>query len=210
MNTMSGADSVVVLDFETTGMSPDRGDRAIEVGAVRIERGEIVARFEELMNPDRRVNGFIQNLTGINNQMLECAPPCSDVMAKFADFIDGYNLVAHNASFDKRFLDAELTRIGMGYSGEFVCSMLTARRVYPQAPNHKLGTLIQYKNLQGEGSSHRALYDAEMTAQLWLGMLEEIRRQHRVEHIPFSLVKKLSKSSIRRPSGLPRQVFRRY
>lgn len=204
------ADNVVVLDFETTGMSPDRGDRAIEIGAVRIEQGEIVARFDQLMNPGRRVNTFIQNLTGINNQMLECARPCAEVMSEFADFIEGQNLVAHNASFDKRFLDAELARIGRSYSGEFACSMLTARRVYPQAPNHKLGTLIAYKKLQGEGDSHRGLYDAEMTAQLWLGMLDEIRQQHQVEEVPFARVQKLSKSSIRRNMGLVRRRFRRY
>jgi len=210
MKIIPTADNVVVLDFETTGMSPDKGDRAIEIGAVRIEQGEIVAQFEQLMNPDCQVNAFIQNLTGINNRMLEGAPPCADVMSRFADFIEGQNLVAHNASFDKRFLDAELASIGRRYSGEFVCSMLTARRVYPQAPNHKLGTLIAYKNLQGKGRSHRALYDAEMTAQLWLGMLDEISRQHQVDQVPFALVQKLSKSPIRRPSGLAPRRFRRF
>ena len=94
---MTKANTVVVLDFETTGLSPDYGDRAIEIGAVRIENGEVVERFQELMNPGRRIDSFIEGYTGITNGMLKDAPPCKEVMHKFADFINGYNLVAHNA-----------------------------------------------------------------------------------------------------------------
>ena len=127
---MSKADTVIVLDFETTGLSPDYGDRAIEIGAVRIENGEVVERFQALMNPGRRINSFIEGYTGITNGMLKDAPPCKEVMHEFADFINGYNLVAHNASFDKRFLDAELDKISRSYSGQFACSMLMSRRIY--------------------------------------------------------------------------------
>ncbi|MDQ7049380.1 MAG: 3'-5' exonuclease [Enterobacterales bacterium] len=95
---MSNADRVIVLDFETTGLSPDYGDRAIEIGAVRIEAGKVVDRFQALMNPGCLISGFIENYTGINNQMLEKALPCREVMTQFADFIEDYNLVAHNAS----------------------------------------------------------------------------------------------------------------
>ena len=127
---MPNANTVVVLDFETTGLSPGMGDRAIEIGAVRIENGEVTARFQELMSPGQRVSSFIESYTGITNAMLASARPCGEVMRDFAEFIDGYNLVAHNASFDKRFLDAELARIAMDYSGKFSCSMLAARRIF--------------------------------------------------------------------------------
>jgi DNA polymerase-3 subunit epsilon len=126
---MSRANTVIILDFETTGLSPDMGDRAIEIGAVCIEDGEVTGQFQELMNPGRRVDPFIENYTGISNAMLKNAPSCGEVMHRFADFIQGYNLVAHNASFDKRFLDAELGRISRSYSGQFACSMLAARRI---------------------------------------------------------------------------------
>ena len=66
---------VVVLDFETTGLSPDGGDRAIELGAVLIEDNRIVDRFQSLMNPGMRVSGFIESYTGISNSMLATAPP---------------------------------------------------------------------------------------------------------------------------------------
>jgi len=127
--------------------------------------------------------------------MLTTAAPCDEVMHRFADFIADDNLVAHNASFDKRFLDAELARLARNYSGKFACSLLVARRIYPFAPNHKLATLIDYKNIQSNGGFHRALYDSEMTAQLWLSLLADIKQQISSDDVPFSLIEKLSKTA---------------
>ena len=188
------ADTLIILDFETTGLSPDMGDRAIEIGAVKIEDGEITGRFQELMYPGRRVSSFIADYTGITNDMLVDAGPCEEVMHRFADFIQGYNLVAHNASFDKRFLDAELMRIGRGYDGEFSCSLLVARRIFQDAPSHKLGELIKYANIPSDGGFHRALFDSEMTTKLWLVMLDEIKSRYSLASIPFQLVQKLAKT----------------
>jgi len=189
------ANSLVILDFETTGLSPDNGDRAIEIGAVKLENGVITERFQELMNPGRPINSFIENYTGITNKMLSTAPPCSEVMARFSDFIQGQNLVAHNASFDKRFLDSELQRISSNYNGTFACSLLISRRLYQAAPNHKLSTLIKYKNIISNGSFHRALFDSEMTAKLWLAMLDDIKILTKMNEVPFALVQKLAKTA---------------
>ena len=195
------ADTVIVLDFETTGMSPGQGDRAIEVGALKLENGEVTERFQGLMNPGIQVSSFIEELTGISNEMLEDAPGCEMVMNDFADFIAGYDLVAHNASFDRRFLDAELACIGRSYEGEFACSMLAARRVYPQAPNHKLGTLVEYKSISNNGTFHRALADAEMTTGLWLEMLSDITVQHHLKTIPFAVMQQLGRVPAAAASG---------
>ena len=192
---MSMADTVVVLDFETTGLSPDAGDRAIEIGAVRVVNGEVVERFQELMNPGRRVSAFIENYTGISNALLKDAAPCAEVMARFADFIGDYNLVAHNASFDKRFLDAELARIGRSYRGQFSCSLLATRRVFQDSPNHQLSTLVKYVNLESTGDFHRALYDSEMTVKVWLAMLDAIRERYHFGGVPFSLIQKINKTA---------------
>lgn len=189
------ANSLIILDFETTGLSPNLGDRAIEIGAVKLENGKVVDQFQELMNPGRPVSPFIEDYTGITNKMLRNAAPCEEVMEKFADFIQGQNLVAHNASFDKRFLDSELQRISSNYDGQFACSLLVSRRLYQSAPNHKLGTLINYKGITSNGSFHRALYDAQMTEKLWLAMIDDIQQQTGVDEIPFSLVKKLAKTT---------------
>ena len=192
---MMNASNLVILDFETTGLSPDRGDRAIEIGAVRIQNGEITDHFQELMNPGFRINSFIEEYTGISNNMLRGAPPCEEVMARFSDFIGDDNLVAHNASFDKRFLDAEFSRISRRYVGEFACSLLLARRIYPDAPNHKLGTLVRYKGIPADGSYHRALFDSEMTAKVWQCMLEDITVLISLNEVPFELIKKISKTA---------------
>ena len=204
--SQSSAKTVIVLDFETTGLSPNQGDRAIEIGAVRLEQGVITHRFQRLMNPGRRIDGFIEAYTGISNAMLRKAAPCAEVMGEFADFIGDYDLVAHNASFDQRFLDAELRRIRRRYSGSFACSMLVARRLYPAAPNHKLGTLVKYKALPSDGAFHRALADAEMTAHLWLAMLEDIERRHAMADVAFALMQKLTKES----KGSVTGFFERY
>ena len=189
------ADSLIILDFETTGLSPNNGDRAIEIGAVKLEGGVVTERFQELMNPGRRVSAFIEDYTGITNEMLNKAAPCDEVMERFADFIQGQNLVAHNASFDKRFLDSELQRISSSYDGQFTCSLLVSRRLYQAAPNHKLGTLVNYKGIASKGSFHRALYDSEMTAKLWLAMLDDIQQQTYMDEVPFSLVQRLTKTT---------------
>lgn len=155
----------------------------------------VTEQFQELMNPGRRVSYFIEDYTGITNEMLSTAAPCGEVMARFADFIQGYNLAAHNASFDKRFLDSELQHIALDYSGQFACSLLVSRRLNQAAPNHKLGTLVNYKGISANGNFHRALYDSQMTAKLWLSMLDDIKQRAGINDVPFALVQKLAKTS---------------
>ncbi|WP_066016376.1 MULTISPECIES: PolC-type DNA polymerase III [Endozoicomonas] len=180
------ADTVVVLDLETTGFSPRKGDRTIEVGAVLIEHGTVTDHFQGLMNPGFPVSEFISDYTGITNAMLENAPSCSEVIGELARFIGSHNLVAHNAPFDQRFLDNEMGLAGTTYSGEFACSLEAARWVYPNAPDHRLSTLVDYKHLPTDGTYHRALSDARMTAHLWLAMLNDLSRIRHSTPIAFS------------------------
>ena len=184
---------MVVLDFETTGLSPHYGDRAIEIGAVLVEHGVIVDRFQKLMNPGFRISPFIESYTGITNEMLKGQPCCENVMAEFSEFIDGHNIVAHNASFDRRFLDFELKRAKRVYEGDCCCSLLVSRRIYQDSPNHKLKTLVTHAGIPETGVFHRALADAEMTALLWLSMIDRIRQQYGVEVIFFDQLSELSR-----------------
>ena len=188
------ANSLVVLDFETTGLSPDQGDRAIEIGAVRLVNGNVAERFQALMNPGQRISNFIENYTGISNDMLAGAESCAVVMSRFVDFIGDDNLIAHNASFDKRFLDAELSRIGRDYAGEFLCSLLLSRRIFQNSYNHKLGELVRFCNIKSDGDFHRALYDSEMTAKVWMAMLECIGERYEIFDVSFDLAKKLTRT----------------
>ena len=209
-DTNSSAGTVIVLDFETTGLSPDYGDRAIEIGAVKLVDGQLVDRFQQLMNPGKRINSFIENYTGITNNMLKKSPPCEEVMSAFSDFIDGFNLVAHNASFDSRFLEAELKRIKGKQPEAFACSMLIARRVYPESPNHKLGTLVRYKSLPNDGTFHRALADAEMTTHLWLNMINDIKTNHSFIDIPFNVMQKLARTPKQAVTGFLARESEKY
>lgn len=159
---------VAVVDFETTGMGPGQGARATEVGIVLLEAGVEVARFAQLMRSDVPVPPFIERLTGITNAMLRKAAPAEEVMAQAAELTQGCPIVAHNASFDRGFWVAELARIGVDASATpFTCTVKLSRRLYPEAPNCKLGTLAGFHGLKFEGRAHRALADALVTSALW-------------------------------------------
>jgi DNA polymerase-3 subunit epsilon len=185
--------TAVIIDFETTGLSPDLGDRAIEVGAVIVHDNQIIDSFQSLMNPSMKISSFISEFTGITNPMLSKAPPANEVMKNFINFIKQHHLVAHNASFDSKFLDAEFSRIDHKRKNEFACTLLSSRRLYQDAPNHKLETLVQFKKLRSDGIHHRALADAEMTAHLWIRMISDIKSEYGLKQIPFSLMQQLGK-----------------
>ena len=101
---------IAIIDFETTGISPNMGDRATEVAIVMLEGGQVVDRYQSLMNAGVRVNSFITQLTGITNEMVQAAPAAEQVMREAARFVGGRPMVAHNAAFDKKFWQAELAR----------------------------------------------------------------------------------------------------
>jgi DNA polymerase-3 subunit epsilon len=173
-------ETVAVIDFETTGISPAQGARATEIAAVLVEDGRIVARFQSLMNSGARVPPFIEQLTGISNAMLAEAPPTRAVMHEVMRFTRGCPLVAHNAAFDRGFWHAEAAMAGCepDPAHDFACTLLLARRLYPDAANHRLGTLAALHRLPSAGRAHRALADAEVTAHLLLRMQADLRERH--------------------------------
>ncbi len=185
---------VAVIDFETTGLSPEQGDRATEIAAVLLQDGKIVDRYQSLMNAGVRIPSYIEELTGIANAMIRNAPPVSEVMREVFDFVGDCPLVAHNASFDCKFWDAELARIRRTRRQEFACSMLLARRLLPQAPSHKLGVLVEFANLPVAGRYHRALADAEMAASLLIHMEDELRRRYNLHDVSHELLCKIQRA----------------
>ena len=167
-----------VIDFETTGISPGCGDRATEVAIVLLESGRVVDRFQSLMNAGVRIPSFITQLTGITNAMVAGAPDAAQVMQDASRFVGVVPLVAHNAAFDRKFWQAELAQAGLEAPQPFICTLLLSRRLYPLAPNHKLGSLVDYHRLPRTGQAHRALADAEMAA----GLLGQIQHDLRTRH----------------------------
>lgn len=184
---------VAVIDFETTGLSPAQGDRATEIAAVILADGKVVDRYQSLMNAGARIPFFIESLTGISNEMVRHAPSAAQVMREVSDFVGDYPLVAHNASFDCKFWDAELARIQRSRRQEFVCSLLLSRRIFPLAPSHKLGALVEYANLPVAGRFHRALADAEMAASLLTRLEDELRDRHQVRDVSVELLRRIQR-----------------
>ncbi|MGA5585927.1 PolC-type DNA polymerase III [Pseudomonas siliginis] len=184
---------IAVIDFETTGLSPNSSCRATEIAVVMLENGRIVERYQSLMNAGVRVPAFIEQLTGISNAMLRNAPPAERVMEEVNEFVGCTPLLAHNASFDQKFWDFELGRIKRTRLQNFACSLLLARRLMPAAPNHKLGTLTTFAQLPHTGQAHRAMADAEMAANLMAHLAEELRGKHGVRELNHDLLCKLQK-----------------
>ena len=191
-----------VIDFETTGISPDFGDRATEVAIVVMEGDRVVDRFQSLMNAGVRIPSFITQLTGISNAMVAAAPDAAAVMAKASRFVGSTPLVAHNAAFDRKFWAAELARAGLPAPQPFACTLLISRRLYPQAPNHKLGSLVDYHRLPRTGAAHRALADAEMVAALLDRILHDLRTRYSIAKPDHALLMALQRTGKAAVPGL--------
>ena len=172
-----------VIDFETTGMSPNNGDRITEVAIVIVEAGKVVDQYESLVNTGKSIPFQIQSLTGITNQMVENAPPASLIIPQIHAFVGNSTLVAHNASFDSRFFYAEMNQSGIEVNVDFVCTLLLSRRLYPSLENHKLATLAQHHGIKFKGKSHRALADALVTAELFIKIGKDLKKHLSVQSL---------------------------
>jgi DNA polymerase III subunit epsilon len=166
----------VVFDLETTGLSAR--DRICEIGAVRVERLELVDRFESLVNPGVALPGPVERLTGLRTAELRHAPGIGRVLPRFLRFAGDDLLVAHNASFDQRFLERELLdREGRRLSQPPLCTAALARRLL-EGRLRRVG-LASLAHFFGVGTTpcHRALPDAEATAEVLLcliGLAQEL------------------------------------
>jgi DNA polymerase III subunit epsilon len=163
----------VVLDLETTGGSPAH-DRITEVGAVKIRGGEVLGSFHTLVNPEVPIPPLISALTGITNPMVAAAEPIEVVLPCLLEFLGGAVLVAHNASFDRRFVQANLERHGyQRLANRVVCTARLARKLLPrdEVPNVRLATLAAYLGATVT-PCHRALTDAQATVDVFHSLLE--------------------------------------
>jgi DNA polymerase III subunit epsilon len=163
----------VVLDLETTGGSP-ANDRITEVGAVKIRGGEVIGTFQTLVNPGVSIPPLISALTGITDPMVADEEPIEVVLPCLLEFIGRAVLVAHNASFDRRFVQANLERHGyQRLANRVVCTARLARKLLPrdEVPNVRLATLAAYLG-STVAPCHRALTDARATVDVFHALLE--------------------------------------
>jgi DNA polymerase III subunit epsilon len=163
----------VVLDLETTGGSP-ANDRITEVGAVKIRGGEVLGTFHTLVDPRVPIPPLISALTGITDGMVAEAEPIEVVLPCLLEFLGRAVLVAHNASFDKRFIQANLERNDYDrLTNRVVCTARLARKLLPrdEVPNVRLATLAAYLGASVT-PCHRALTDARATVDVFHSLLE--------------------------------------
>jgi DNA polymerase-3 subunit epsilon len=186
--------SIVMLDFETTGLSPDMGDRITEVAALRIAGGKVVERYVSLINCNVRIPSFITGLTGITQAMVDGAPPVSRVVPELLNFIGGDALSAHNASFDEKFLRAEAGRLSLTPAhSALVCSLKLSRRVFPQLPSYKLGNLSGQLGIKFRSAAHRAESDAEVAAEVLIHIGRHIRSTYNIAAVDPDLLVSVNK-----------------
>ena len=143
-NYLHSTNRYIALDVETTGLSPQNGDRVIEIGAVAIEEQSIVAEFSSLIDAGRKIPWRVQQVHGITDEMLYGEPKPDEALQEFYKFIAGSILVAHNASFDIRFLRHEFALLRMSLNNRSLCTLKMSGKLYPHLPNHKLETVSRY------------------------------------------------------------------
>ncbi|MDH5445610.1 MAG: DNA polymerase III subunit epsilon [Gammaproteobacteria bacterium] len=166
----------IVLDTETTGLEPSQGHRIIEIGCVEvINRRTTQNSFHQYINPQREIDEGAIEVHGITNEFLADKPLFKDIAEDFLRFVDGAELVIHNAPFDVGFINHELKLLGSSISQiEEVCSVLDtlvmARQMHPGQKNNLDALCKRYEIDNSSRTLHGALLDAEILADVYLSM----------------------------------------
>lgn len=185
---------VCFVDIETTGLNYVNG-RVIEVGVVRVENGQVVRTFNQLIDPEAPLPYFITKLTGISDGDLADAPTFHQIVDELHDILDGALFVAHNVRFDYSFLKAEFKRTGRDFTPKQLCTVKLSRALYPEHRTHKLADVIERHNIQ-VSARHRAYDDA---AVLW-EFLQIVQRNFAAEVVTAALGKQIKQPAM--PKGL--------
>ena len=169
-------DTCVVFDLETTGLSPVN-DRIIEIGAVKIENGQVIDRFSSFVDPGRPIPFRIENLTGISDAMVKGAGTIEEILPRFRAFIGDAFLVAHNAEFDVSFLSQNLKQCGIPFEPfSYADTLGIAHAFLRHLKNYTLDTVAKELNVVLE-NHHRAVDDAECCAMIFLKFIRRFREQ---------------------------------
>lgn len=169
----------IVLDTETTGMDPAKGDRLVEIGCVEVENYVPTGRtYHVYINPERDVPAEAEAVHGLSTAFLRDKPVFAEIYTDMLDFIDGGRLVIHNAEFDVKFLNAELKRVGHGGYKlvEVVDTLKIAREKFPGSPANLDALCRRFGIDNSNRTLHGALLDAELLAEVYLELMGG--RQH--------------------------------
>ncbi|NLA52606.1 MAG: PHP domain-containing protein, partial [Alcaligenaceae bacterium] len=169
-------DTFIVFDIETTGLS-NRYNEIIEFGAVKVSNSQIVDRLQFFIKPDGEISAAITELTSIDNSHVANAYPIENEINRIKDFFADHAIVAHNATFDYDFINAKLEDLKMDkLTNTVIDTMLLSRLLNPQRRYHNLGSVARFYSIPYDGDvAHRADYDAEITANVLISMLAQLR-----------------------------------
>ncbi len=162
----------VVFDIETTGLKPE-SCRITEIGAIKIENGQITDKFSQLINPGVAIPYNITELTGISDDMVSDKPDISEVLPKFLDFCSGATVVAHNAGFDCGFIRYNAAALGLGFHNHILDTLRMDREQFPNEKKHSLDVMCSRLGVSLE-NHHRAVDDATATAEAFLKLSDMI------------------------------------
>lgn len=166
-------DKYVVIDIETTGLSPGQNS-IIEVAAIKVEGGMEINCFQTLVNPDKRISPKITKMTGITTTMVKDAPRIDQALPEFIAFLGDWPVVGHNINFDLGFILHEAKLLGLDYYPSAIIDTLRlGRAAFADSPNHKLDTLIKHCGITVD-STHRAMPDVRATAELYRMCCEKL------------------------------------
>jgi DNA polymerase-3 subunit epsilon len=170
-----------LVDIETTGGMSNR-DRITEIAMVRIKNGEIIDRFESLINPERSIPTEITRITGITNDMVENAPRFYEVAKEIVEFTEDAIFVAHNVRFDYNFIREEFKSLGYTFSKKVLCTVKLSRKAFPGLRSYSLGNLIQHFGISVE-NRHRAMDDVLATFDIFRRILTGAQREEDIENM---------------------------
>lgn len=162
-------DSYVCIDLETTGLDPKR-DKIIEIGAVKVEKGEITAQWETFVNPGRKLDGQIVELTGIRDEQLVGAKKISELLPALFAFLGSYVLLGHCVLFDFSFLKKAAVNEKLIFERQGIDTLKIARKYLPELESRSLGALCRHYGISH--NAHRALEDARATTALYKKLSE--------------------------------------
>ena len=169
----------VVFDIESTGLDKNKC-KVIEIGAVKVENGKITDRWSTFVNPGVKIPRNITDLTSITDSMVKDALTFEEQIDDFIKFCEGSVMVAHNANFDMGFMKEESKNCGRNFDLPYLDTMVLARCMYKELPNHRLDTLCKHLGVIN-AHHHRAVDDAEATAQAFVKMLDALKKNEKTE-----------------------------
>ncbi len=174
------AQTYVVFDFETTGFNAGGADSIIEIGAVKICNGKIIEKYDELINPGRKLPQKIIDVTNITDEMLEGKDTEENAVKRFVEWFKDLPMVAHNAKFDVSFLEMAYKKYNLGeFTNPVIDTLELSRTLDNNYARHSLSALVKRYNIPwDEEAHHRGDYDAEGTALVFHKMLEKLDNRH--------------------------------